>query len=126
MTAYSAACNDHSADQIAVTHAQVNFPEYFAPIQEYAPQSCIAAIRSSVKVIDTILDAPGPAAGLLKGLFGLQELEDDDFAEVLQSPLGESAVINHSEAIVTNEDIGKRRTGTRKVQSALSGGAYDD
>jgi hypothetical protein len=39
-------------------------------------------------LIDTILDSPGPLPGLLKGLFGLAELEDDDFAEVLQSPLG--------------------------------------
>lgn len=75
---------------IAVTHAQVNFPQYFDPIQEYAPQDCIAAIRSSVKAIDSILDMPGPLPGLLKGLFGLAMLEDDDFADVIQSPLGES------------------------------------
>jgi hypothetical protein len=49
----------------------------------------MAAIRSSVKAIDGILDMPGPLPGLLKGLFGLAELEDDDFADVIQSPLGE-------------------------------------
>lgn len=71
-----------------MTHAQINFPQYFDPIQEYAPQDCIAAIRSSVKLIDTILDLPGPGPATLKGLFGLEELENDDFAEVLQTPLG--------------------------------------
>lgn len=73
----------------AVTHAQINFPQYFDPIQQYAPQECIAAIQSSVSVIDKVLDLPQPAPRLLKGLFGLSELEDDDFADVLQSPLGE-------------------------------------
>lgn len=77
-----------------MTHAQIDFPQYFDPIQEYAPAECIAAIQSSVKLIDTILDMPGALPGLLKNLFGLGDLEDDDFAEVLQSPLGECSPTN--------------------------------
>lgn len=72
----------------AVTHAQIDFPQYFDPIQQYGPPECIAAIESSVKAIDAILDLPGPAGKFLKRMFGLEELEDDDFADVLQSPLG--------------------------------------
>lgn len=71
-----------------MTHAQIDFPQYFDPIQQYGPPECIAAIESSVKAIDAILDLPGPAGKFLKRMFGLEELEDDDFADVLQSPLG--------------------------------------
>jgi hypothetical protein len=77
------------AHVVAVTHAQVNFPQYYDPIQEYGPEDCISALQSSIKVIDLILDLPEPAPTLLKGLFGLEELKSHaDFADVISSPLG--------------------------------------
>ena len=73
-----------------MTHAQVNFPQYYDPVQKYGPEGCISAIQSAIKTIDTMLDLPGPVPTILKGLFGLEQLSDDaDFAEVLTSPLGE-------------------------------------
>ncbi|WOO84920.1 putative extracellular serine carboxypeptidase [Vanrija pseudolonga] len=72
----------------AVTHAQIDFPQYFDPIQEYADSDCISAIQTSVQVIDGLLSLPGPINRGIKGLFGLEALEDDDFAEVLTYPFG--------------------------------------
>lgn len=74
----------------AVTHAQIDFPQYYDPIQEYGPPECISTLRRAIIFIDNILDHPR-ATGfpqLLKGLFGLGALEDDDFADVISSPLG--------------------------------------
>lgn len=80
-------------DTSAVTHAQVNFPEYHDPIQQYGPEDCISALQSAVKTIDTLLDLPHPVPSVLKGMFGLEHLKDDaDFAEVISSPLGEAAL----------------------------------
>lgn len=72
----------------AVTHAQVEFHEYFDPIQQYGDPECISTLQQAVEAIDVILDLPGPAAGILKGMFGLQGLADDDFGDVLQMPIG--------------------------------------
>jgi hypothetical protein len=72
----------------AVTHAQVVFPQYYDPIQTYGPEDCISEIQSAVIAIDAVLDMPTPISTILKGLFGLQELEHDDFADVVGSPLG--------------------------------------
>lgn len=71
-----------------MTHAQIVFPQYFDPIQEYAPAECIAAVQESVKAIDIALSMPEPVPSVLKGLFGLKGLENDDFADVLHSPFG--------------------------------------
>ncbi|OWZ38641.1 serine carboxypeptidase [Cryptococcus neoformans c45] len=74
----------------AVTHAQIDFPQYYDPIQEYGPPTCISTLQRAIIFIDNMLDHPR-ATGfpqLLKGLFGLGALEDDDFADVISSPLG--------------------------------------
>ncbi|KIR63875.1 serine carboxypeptidase [Cryptococcus bacillisporus CA1873] len=74
----------------AVTHAQIDFPQYYDPIQEYGPRECISTLQRAIIFIDNILDHPR-ATGfpqLLKRLFGLGALEDDDFADVISSPLG--------------------------------------
>lgn len=74
----------------AVTHAQIDFPQYYDPIQEYGPPACISTLQRAIIFIDNMLDHPR-ATGfpqLLKGLFGLGALEDDDFADVISSPLG--------------------------------------
>lgn len=72
----------------AVTHAQINFPQYFDPIQEYGDEKCISDLQMAVGVIDALLDLPSPVPDLVKGLFGLSGLEDDDFADVIGSPFG--------------------------------------
>lgn len=78
-----------------MTHAQINFPQYFDPIQEYGPVDCISALQSAVKTIDTLLDLPGPVPTFVKGMFGLEALKDDaDFADVISSPLGASFAPN--------------------------------
>lgn len=74
---------------IAVTHAQVDFPQYYDAIIKYGPTDCIDALMSSIEAIDRALDMPEPVPRLLKGLFGLGDLKDNgDFGEVLSSPLG--------------------------------------
>lgn len=62
--------------------------EYFDPIQKYADQKCIATLQGAIRAIDALLDLPHPVPTLLKGLFGVAELENDDFGNLLQSPLG--------------------------------------
>ncbi|ORX39182.1 serine carboxypeptidase S28-domain-containing protein [Kockovaella imperatae] len=72
-----------------VTHAQVEYSEYFQPIQKYGPVDCISALSDAITAVDSILDIGGPAAHALKSLFGLAELSDDqDFASLLSTPLG--------------------------------------
>ena len=78
-----------SFPSLAVTHAQINFPQYHDPIQKYAPAECIATLQSAIKTIDSLLDLPEPVPTALKTLFGLGELKDNsDFADVLISPTG--------------------------------------
>ncbi|OCF35690.1 serine carboxypeptidase [Kwoniella heveanensis BCC8398] len=73
----------------AVTHAQINFPEYYDPIQRYAPEECITTLQQAILIIDSLLNHPEPIPTLLKGVFGLSELAgNDDFADVIQAPLG--------------------------------------
>ncbi|WVQ93094.1 hypothetical protein IAU59_000158 [Kwoniella sp. CBS 9459] len=73
----------------AVTHAQINFPEYYDPIQRYAPEECISTLQQAILTIDSLLSHPEPIPTLLKGVFGLSELAgNDDFADVISGPLG--------------------------------------
>ncbi|WWC91094.1 uncharacterized protein L201_006035 [Kwoniella dendrophila CBS 6074] len=73
----------------AVTHAQINFPQYYDPIQQYAPEQCISTLQSAIKIIDHLLDLPEPIPKHLKSLFGLEELpSNEDFADVISGPLG--------------------------------------
>lgn len=66
-------------------------PEYYDPIQKYAEPTCIATLQGAVHAIDLLLEMPHPIPQLLKGLFGLGGLANDDFGSVLQSPLGMSS-----------------------------------
>ncbi|KAK8843963.1 hypothetical protein IAR55_006755 [Kwoniella newhampshirensis] len=88
----------------AVTHAQVDFPQYFDPVQRYGPEECISALRSTIKAIDVILDMPAPLPTLLKSLFGLEQLEDNtDFADVLVTPTGYWQAKNWDPAVGSTE-----------------------
>ncbi|BEJ15770.1 hypothetical protein CspHIS471_0503750 [Cutaneotrichosporon sp. HIS471] len=86
----------------AVTHAQINMAEYFDPIQKYADQTCIATLQGAIRAIDALLELPHPVPTLLKGLFGVAGLENDDFGGVLQYPLGYWQARNWDPAVSSN------------------------
>jgi hypothetical protein len=67
----------------------VNFPQYHDPIIKYGPEKCIDTLLQAIESIDKLLDLPEPVPSLVKGLFGLEGLNDNaDFGEVISSPLG--------------------------------------
>ncbi|KAF8895639.1 serine carboxypeptidase S28-domain-containing protein [Infundibulicybe gibba] len=71
-----------------VTHAAIENWEYMDIIRTAADPKCSAHLVNSIRVIDAIL-AEGKLTHVLKSLFGLSGLESNqDFASVLQSPLG--------------------------------------
>ncbi|KAJ6611408.1 serine carboxypeptidase S28-domain-containing protein [Mycena sp. CBHHK59/15] len=71
-----------------VTHASIVNWEYMEIIRTAADPKCSAHLENAIQTIDKIL-ASGRLARPLKALFGLSELRhDDDFASVLESPLG--------------------------------------
>ncbi|EJT50197.1 hypothetical protein A1Q1_00498 [Trichosporon asahii var. asahii CBS 2479] len=71
-----------------VTHAQVYYPEYFDPIITYGEPACIKAMEESIASVDELLDKSAETNAALKKLFGLEALNDVDFAGVLQYPTG--------------------------------------
>ncbi|KAG6853090.1 hypothetical protein C0991_006984 [Blastosporella zonata] len=73
----------------AVTHAALSNWEYMEVIRRAADEKCSSHLENSIVTIDHILDQPH-FRSLLKGLFGLKDLEhDEDFVSLLTSPLGE-------------------------------------
>lgn len=108
----------------AVTHAQVNFPEYFDAIRQAAPAKCMRTLEAAVEAIDEALTAPtGTWKRVVKRLFGLEGLQDDgDFAEVRAerrrgSPVGKADVVNRS--LLRRLVVGKRGIGIPGVRSHL-------
>ncbi|KZV92277.1 hypothetical protein EXIGLDRAFT_692920 [Exidia glandulosa HHB12029] len=72
----------------AVTHAAIVFWEYYEVIRLHAPTDCVARIQRTIELVDRILQVK-LLRKPLKKLFGLEDLEhDDDFASVLEAPLG--------------------------------------
>jgi hypothetical protein len=75
----------------AVTHAQVDYWEYFDAIRQWAPGNCMRTLEDTIEAIDSILDVAMPL-GLrhrFQSLFGLERLEHvEDFADVLAGVLG--------------------------------------
>lgn len=56
---------------------------------QYGPEGCTDTLMEAVSVIDKLLDMPGPVRHFVKGLFGLEGLQDNaDFGELISSPLG--------------------------------------
>ncbi|KAG5646028.1 hypothetical protein DXG03_004630 [Asterophora parasitica] len=71
-----------------VTHASLSNWEYMEIIRRAADPKCSSNLENSVSTIDKILDHPR-LAGHLKGLFGVKGLQhDEDFASLIESPLG--------------------------------------
>ncbi|KAF8845504.1 peptidase S28 [Paxillus ammoniavirescens] len=69
-----------------VTHAALSNWEYYEIIRKAADPVCSAHIENAIKTIDALLEVPH-LKQLIKGLFGLQGLENDDFASVIEGPL---------------------------------------
>lgn len=68
----------------AVTEAIVDYWEYYEAARLFAPGDCATVTQKLTHVVDTILEeGTKEEKKLLKDVFGLGELRDDDFAAVL-------------------------------------------
>jgi hypothetical protein len=73
----------------AVIHGQLEYPQWYDPIQKLAPQDCVTSINDIVDKIDTIVQGKKLAAiTRLKLIFGLGSLAIADFAQTIAFPLG--------------------------------------
>ena len=73
-----------------VIHAQVDYPQWYDPIQLLAPQDCVTSINDIVDKIDSLVESKqDDAIEELKDIFGLSALEDiRDFAQTIAFPIG--------------------------------------
>ncbi|KAI1118069.1 peptidase S28 [Nemania sp. NC0429] len=73
-----------------VIHGQVEYPQWYDPIQKLAPQDCVASINDIVDKMDSLVQSGNePALRQLKAIFGLSALEDiRDFAQTIAFPVG--------------------------------------
>ncbi|KAI0116341.1 peptidase S28 [Nemania sp. FL0031] len=73
-----------------VIHGQVEYPQWYDPIQKFGPQDCVASINDIIDKMDAVvLSNNQPAIRELKSIFGLSALEDiRDFAQTIAFPLG--------------------------------------
>ena len=68
-----------------MTHASLNYWEFFDIIRKAADPKCSDDILNSISTIDDILSDSPSFKRQLKNLFGLEDLEHDvDFAALLQ------------------------------------------
>ena len=74
----------------AVIHGQVNYPQWYDPIQLLAPQDCVASVNNIVDKIDSLVESKqDTAVEQLKEIFGLSALTDiRDFAQTIAFPIG--------------------------------------
>jgi hypothetical protein len=74
----------------ALIHGQVEYPEFYDPIQQLAPQDCVGSINDIVDNLDSLIRANNTAAIQdLKAIFGLSALQDiRDFAQTIAFPIG--------------------------------------
>lgn len=74
----------------AVIHAVLAYPEWYAPIQKFAPQDCVTSINNIVDKFDALV-AANNTEGIkeFKAIFGLEALVDNrDFAMTIAFPIG--------------------------------------
>lgn len=73
-----------------VTHAAVEYPQWYDPIQKFGPQDCVSSINDIVDKFDALVAANNSAAvAEVKAIFGLESLTDDrDFAKTIAYPIG--------------------------------------
>ncbi|KAJ8119937.1 hypothetical protein ONZ43_g3225 [Nemania bipapillata] len=74
----------------APIHVVVGYPEWYNPIQKYAPQECVNRINNIVDKFDALVAKKQTAAiKQFKALFGLEVLTDNrDFASAIADPIG--------------------------------------
>ena len=74
----------------AVIHAVLAYPEWYAPIQKFAPQDCVTSINNIIDKFDTLVAANDTQAiHDFKAVFGLEALTDNrDFAMTIAFPIG--------------------------------------
>ncbi|KAI1816653.1 peptidase S28 [Poronia punctata] len=83
-----------SISSSGVIHGQLEYPQWYDPIQKLAPQDCVGSINDIIDNIDILLllssDRDRVAAiRELKEIFGLGKLKDlRDFAQTIAFPLG--------------------------------------
>ncbi|KAF2483542.1 extracelular serine carboxypeptidase [Neohortaea acidophila] len=72
-----------------VTKAVVGYSQWYAPIQELAPQDCVGSINGIVENIDRVFDTGNRTLiNKMKGLFDMESLYDVDFARAIAFPIG--------------------------------------
>ncbi|KAJ8123302.1 hypothetical protein O1611_g9625 [Lasiodiplodia mahajangana] len=73
-----------------VIHGQVEYPQWYDPIQKFGPQDCVASVNDIIDKMDAVVLSNNQAAiRELKEIFGLSALEDiRDFAQTIAFPLG--------------------------------------
>lgn len=73
-----------------VIKVAVEYPEWYDPIQKFAPQDCVTSINDIVDKFDSLVAANNSAAILeLKQIFGVETLTDNrDFAKTIAYPVG--------------------------------------
>ncbi|KAI8627431.1 extracelular serine carboxypeptidase-like protein [Xylariaceae sp. FL1651] len=74
----------------APVQTTVGYPEWYNPIQKYAPQDCVNRINNIVDKFDALVKKKNTVAiRKLKALFGLEVLTDHrDFAAAIADPIG--------------------------------------
>ncbi|KAI0192591.1 extracelular serine carboxypeptidase-like protein [Xylaria flabelliformis] len=73
-----------------VIHGQLEYPQWYDPIQKLAPQDCVASVNDIVDKIDVLVQSKNQdAIKQLKDIFGLSALQDiRDFAQTIAYPIG--------------------------------------
>ena len=74
----------------AVVRAILAYPEWYAPIQKFAPQDCVTSINNIIDKFDALVAANNTEAIVeFKAIFGLEALIDNrDFAMTIAFPIG--------------------------------------
>ncbi|KAH8167179.1 hypothetical protein CIB48_g1093 [Xylaria polymorpha] len=74
----------------APIHVVVGYPEWYEPIQKFAPQECVNRINNIIDKFDTLIaNKHTTAIKQFKALFGLEVLTDHrDFASAIVDPIG--------------------------------------
>lgn len=74
----------------AVIHAVLAYPEWYAPIQKFAPQDCVTSVNDIIDKFDQLVaNNDTDAINQFKSFFGLESLSDNrDFAMTIAFPLG--------------------------------------
>ncbi|KAI4247810.1 MAG: hypothetical protein LQ352_006090 [Teloschistes flavicans] len=73
-----------------VTKTVLAYPEWYAPIQKFAPQDCVTSINNIIDKFDALVSSNNlKGISDFKAVFGLEALKDNrDFAMTIAFPIG--------------------------------------